>query len=97
MSLVSPSFSHAFLNRRRSCSAFVDALDTELGRVRRFVAARSEELWSRLLGIVQVLRPDTTLTLHLGVIFSTSAVAWHAVIVMHCMHMRSHYQGLGTS
>ena len=35
-------------------SPFIDALDVELGRVRRFVGARSEELWGRLLAVIEV-------------------------------------------
>lgn len=47
--------------RHGSGSAFIDALDAELGRVRRFVTARSEELWGRLLAIVQVCVHSRTL------------------------------------
>jgi len=47
--------------RHGSGSAFIDALDAELGRVRRFVTARSEELWGRLLAVMQVCVPLRTL------------------------------------
>ena len=36
-------------------SPFIYALDAELGRLRRFVGARSEELWGRLLAVIEVL------------------------------------------
>lgn len=44
--------------RNGSClstgSPFIDALDAELGRLRRFVGAHSEELWGRLLAVIEV-------------------------------------------
>lgn len=41
-------------SRPSTGSPFIDALDAELGRLRRFVGARSEELWGRLLAVIEV-------------------------------------------